>query len=55
MDYHKFYEENDMFREYVDKYSKTYGITVMDALKHSLPQFVAEFINHREKETVKVE
>ena len=36
------YETNDDFREYVDRYSRTYGITVEQALKSMLVRLVAK-------------
>ena len=36
------YNTNKDFREYVDKYCRTYHCTVEDALKHFVVQLVAE-------------
>lgn len=36
MDTHNEYKFNKNFREYVDKYCRTYGITVDEALQHEL-------------------
>lgn len=35
------YRHNEKFRQYVDKYAKSRGITVVDALKHELVRQVA--------------
>lgn len=51
MDYLEFYHSNDMYREYIDRYAEAYGVTVIDALGHSIPQFVGEFIKAKETET----
>lgn len=33
---HKEYQYNKRFRDYVDKYCKTYNVTVEEALKHEI-------------------
>ena len=38
----KMYEENEKFRQYVDKYCKTYKISAKEALEHALVKEVAE-------------
>lgn len=42
IDTEKMYEENEKFRQYVDKYCNTYRISVQKALEHALVQEVAE-------------
>lgn len=32
----EFYESDDRFKEYVDRYSKTYHLTLEEALSHKL-------------------
>lgn len=53
MNYHDFYSENALYQEYVDKFAKSNKITVDDALRMSIPQFVAEYI--KDKEAGKIE
>ena len=43
----KMYEENEKFRQYVDKYCNTYKISVQEALSHKLVQEVGK--NYKEK------
>lgn len=38
-----FYEANDDFRKYVDRYSNTYKISVEEALCHVIVQNVMEY------------
>ena len=50
MDYKSFYETNENFKTYTDKYCKSYGVTVMDALGLKLVQNVADEYAKREKD-----
>ena len=43
-----FYNRNADFKRYVDRYCKTYGFTVCEALKHEIVKQVAA--QYREKE-----
>ena len=36
------YKENDLFKRYVDAYSKKHHITVEEALEHKMVRMVAE-------------
>jgi len=42
MDFQKLYEENKDFKRSVDRYCKSYGLTVEQALKHVLVQEVGK-------------
>lgn len=42
MDFQKLYEENKDFKRSVDRYCKSYGLTVEQALKHVLIQEVGK-------------
>ena len=44
----EFYDRNADFKMYVDRYCKTYGLTVEEALEHELVMQVAE--QYKEKE-----
>lgn len=37
----KMYKENGKFRQYVDKYCNTYGVSAQEAITHALVQEVA--------------
>lgn len=37
------YKYNKQFRDYVDKYCKTYNLTVEEALKHELVKQVCKY------------
>lgn len=43
MDYANEYRFNKAFREYVDKYCKTYGVSVEEALEHELVKNVCSY------------
>lgn len=43
MNYKNEYQFNRAFREYVDKYCKTYGVSVEEALKHELVKEVGRY------------
>lgn len=47
----EFYNSNEDFRRYVDRYCKTYRIAVNDALEHELVKQVAA--QYKEKEEAK--
>ena len=47
----EFYNSNEDFRRYVDRYCKTYRISVNDALEHELVKQVAA--QYMEKEETK--
>lgn len=46
------YNSNDDFKRYVDRYCKTYGLTVEEALEHELVKQVAA--QYREKEEARI-
>lgn len=49
----EFYNGNDDFRRYLDRYCKQYGLTVEEALEHEIVKQVAA--QYREKEEARVE
>lgn len=49
----EFYDHNADFKRYVDRYCKTYWLTVEEALEHELVKQVAA--QYREKEETRVE
>ena len=49
----EFYNHNEDFKMYVDRYCKTYGLTVDEALEHELVKQVAA--QYREKEETRDE
>lgn len=46
------YNSNADFKRYVDRYCKTYGLTVEEALEHELVKQVAA--QYREKEEARI-
>ena len=49
----EFYNHNEDFKMYVDRYCNQYGLTVDEALEHEIVNQVAE--QYREKEEARVE
>ena len=49
----EFYDRNEDFKMYVDRYCNQYGLTVDEALEHELVKQVAA--QYREKEEARVE
>ena len=49
----EFYDRNADFKRYVDRYCKTYRLTVDEALEHEIVKRVAA--QYREKEEARVE
>ena len=49
----EFYNHNEDFKMYVDRYCNQYGLTVDEALEHELVKQVAE--QYREEEEVRDE
>ena len=49
----EFYNHNEDFKMYVDRYCKQYGLTVDEALEHEIVKQVAA--QYREKEEERVE
>ena len=49
----EFYNHNEDFKMYVDRYCKQYGLTVDEALEHEIVKNVAA--QYREKEEARVE
>jgi len=43
----EFYEENEEFKEYVDKYAKSYHITLEVALSHKLVEEYAIYLRNK--------
>ena len=48
----EFYNHNEDFKRYVDRYCKQYGLTVDEALEHEIVKSVAE--QYREKEEARI-
>ena len=48
----EFYDHNEDFKSYVDRYCKQYGLAVEEAFKHEIVKQVAE--QYREKEEARV-
>ena len=49
----EFYNHNEDFKMYVDRYCNQYGLTVEEALEHEIVKSVAE--QYREEEEVRDE
>lgn len=47
MDYKEFYETNQDFRGYVDRYARHNGKTVEEALEHDLVKQYADYVLHK--------
>lgn len=50
----KFYNSNKDFKDYVDKYCRTYGLTVDEALTHALVKEVKDYYEKRGEDKVEV-
>ena len=48
----EFYNHNEDFKMYVDRYCNQYGLTVDEALEHEIVKSVAE--QYREKEEARI-
>lgn len=48
----EFYNRNDDFKRYVDRYCKQYGFSIEEAIEHELVKHVAE--QYREKEEARI-
>lgn len=47
MNYKTLYEENQEFKDYVDRYCAEYSISVKDALTHAIVQEVGDMYESR--------
>lgn len=54
MDIRDFYNSNIDFRGYVDRFCKTYDLSVDEALQHSTVREVAEYYREKEIEDGKI-
>ena len=48
MNYKEYYETNEDFKEYVDKYCVKHNITTDEAIKHYTVQFAADYYKAKE-------
>ena len=43
------YANNKPFKEYIDRFSKQYGLTIEEAFKHKIVQDVAEMYKNKKE------